>query len=305
MENEDRTNIKLSSSIYWRLLISPLSWYRCFHLLYNTKSRNQFDCIKYYSLLLIIVCLSGLWNYIHWNLTFDAGYYLRLLSSVSSSKLNISDAREQYDSLFWKTCLKTFIISVITGLMQCCNIFLSAIWRRRISDELHQLLFAFPDGYLLYHAFQSIDDLSTKLTDDIRLFTTNMGIALFGSLYFNGLIVTFTGIITFSIYVVKSTQGDTNGITICFLTFIVCVIMVTVISQKFNISTVRQSERKGQMRSYLQRIHSNAECISFYGSQLCELRYFKQLQSLLYKSNLYWSVWFSILNIPVTLLGNR
>ncbi|CAF1529538.1 unnamed protein product, partial [Adineta steineri] len=149
----------------------------------------------------MIICLSALWNYMHWALTSDAGYYLKILSLVSSSELNITDARKQYGSVIWKTCLKTFFIAVVTGLIRFCSMCLATIWRQRICDQLHHLLFRSPNGCLLYYTSQSINDLPTKLTNDIHMFTTNFSIALFGSLYFNGLIITFTAIVTFSIYV--------------------------------------------------------------------------------------------------------
>jgi ABC-type uncharacterized transport system fused permease/ATPase subunit len=161
-------------------------------------------------------------------------------------------------------------------------------------------------GCSLYETSQrSINDIPTCLTNDIRQFTTHMGLTLFGSLYYGGIINLVTVIILFSIYIVKSTSGDTNGITISIGAFGVCALFVILFSAKFNAAIAEQTTIKGRLRSFLQRLQTNAESIVFYTSQKCELRLLMNLIRLVHAINIRVSCWYGIISLPVVLLSNH
>ncbi|CAF1512112.1 unnamed protein product, partial [Didymodactylos carnosus] len=112
----------------------------------------------------------------------------------------------------------------------------------------------FNNGNLIYYtSLSSLSyDLPQRLTNEIYLFTTNLCITLFGCLLFSGTIVIITMIIVFSIWIIHVTQGDKNGILICLMIFSLCVLMIIIISQKFNHFTVQMEIAKGKLRSFLQ-----------------------------------------------------
>ncbi|CAF1344400.1 unnamed protein product [Didymodactylos carnosus] len=129
------------SSAYWRIILSPLSWYHCFILIYHTKARNRKDLLTYRSLLILQILLLTIWCYLYWMIVFDSGYYLTLLGQVSTKKLNVNDARIEYDHLIWKTCLRTLFISIVFGLINTISCSLAALWRQRLGDQMYYLLF--------------------------------------------------------------------------------------------------------------------------------------------------------------------
>ena len=162
-----------------------------------------------------------------------------------------------------------------------------------------------PNGCLLYDtAQQSSYDLPTKLTNDIRQFTSHLSISLFGSLFFSGLIAVITVTVVFSIYIVQETSGDTNGIAICFGAFAFCVLLVILISYKFNRTVVEQLKFRGKIRSFLQRLQTSAECIAFYASSRpCELVSYMKLNNVVHVWNVRAALWYAIVNIPLVLMG--
>lgn len=163
-----------------------------------------------------------------------------------------------------------------------------------------------PYGCSLYETSQqSINDIPTCLTSDIRQFTTHMGLVLFGSLYYGGIISLLTVIILFSIYIVKSTSGDTNGITISLGAFGICALFVLFLSAKFNSAIAEQTTIKGRLRAFLQRLQTNAESIVFYKSQKCELKLLMKLIQLVHIINIRVSCWYGIISLPITLLSNH
>ena len=121
---------------YWPRHISPVSWWRCFVLLYypisskkesqlnlpNSSESSRWKSWFYIVLHPILLALVGLWCYIYWMITFDAGQYLTLLSNISSNLSNVTNGREQFDQLIWRTALKTFFISVDFGLINACAV---------------------------------------------------------------------------------------------------------------------------------------------------------------------------------------
>ncbi len=128
---------------YRHLLISPLLLWRCFTLLYKTEARSQKAALFYRILIIFILIFLGTWCYMLWLVTFDLGNYLTLLSDVSSTKLTIDEGRNRFDNLFWRTIVKTIFISVSYGLIQGCNCILASIWRERLCDQFHSLLFKY------------------------------------------------------------------------------------------------------------------------------------------------------------------
>ena len=99
-----------SRIIYWHLLISPLSWWRCFTLLYKTEARSGKSSLFYRTLIIFTLIFLGTWCYMLWLVTFDLGYYLTLLSDVSSNILTVDEGRTHFDNLLWRTILKTIFI---------------------------------------------------------------------------------------------------------------------------------------------------------------------------------------------------
>jgi hypothetical protein len=132
-----------SKTVYWKLLLSPLSWWRCFSLLYNTSARSQKAALTYWILIIFMLSFLGTWCYMLWLVTFDLGYYLTLLSDVSSNISTIDEGRTRFDGLLWRTIVKTIFISISYGLIQGCNCVLAGIWRQRLCDQFHALLFKY------------------------------------------------------------------------------------------------------------------------------------------------------------------
>ena len=164
-----------------------------------------------------------------------------------------------------------------------------------------------PNGCILYEtAQQSSYDLPTQLTNDIRQFTSNLSIALFGQLYFSGLIAVSTVIVVFSIYIVHKTNGDTNGIAICYGAFVFSVMLVILISYKFNRTAIEQLKSKGRLRSFLQRLQTFAECVAFYASsRQCELLSFRKLSQIVHYWNLRAALWYSFVTFPMLFMGKH
>ncbi|CAF1368804.1 unnamed protein product, partial [Didymodactylos carnosus] len=289
---------------YWRLLISPMSWFHCFQLLYQTQSYCRRKSLIYYLTITSLLFLLASWCTLYWYINSDSGLYLTLLADVSAGRINITDAKHEFTKIFWQTSIKALFIGICFGLIMLCQTCLAAQWRQRLCDQFHRLLFtSSSNGSVLYYSsISTTDDLSTILTNDIRQFTTHMCIALFGSLYFSGFISITSSIIAFSIWIYKQTQGDYIGLVIMFGTFFICTIFITIISNKFNMITAQQSRLKGELRSFLQRIQINSESISFYTSQLVEHKYFKQFQISVHKYNLLASVWYGIVNLPLSMM---
>jgi ABC-type uncharacterized transport system fused permease/ATPase subunit len=162
-----------------------------------------------------------------------------------------------------------------------------------------------PNGCVLYETGQQPSyDLPTQLTNDIRQFTSNLSIALFGSLFYSGLLAVGSAVAIFSVYIVRKTGGDTNGIAICFSSFTFCVLLVVLISYKFNRTTVEQLKAKGKIRSFLQRLQSSAECVAFYGSaRSCELLSYLKLNNTVHLWNVRAALWYAVVNMPLVLMG--
>ena len=162
-----------------------------------------------------------------------------------------------------------------------------------------------PNGCILYEtAQQSSFDLPTHLTNDIRQFTSNLSISLFGSLFYSGLIAVGTVVVIFSIYIVQQTDGDTNGIGICFGAFAFCVFFVILISYRFNRTAVEQLKAKGKIRAFLQRLQTSAECVAFYASsKACELVSYLKLNNTADLWNRRAALWYAMVNVPLTFMG--
>jgi hypothetical protein len=126
---------------YFLLLFSPLAWIRCFNLIFiRTYARSRWAALIHYSTVLIVLLLIAVWCYLYYYLTLDGGMYLNMLSNAAANISTISDGRSQFNSLIWKTILRTFGMAILFGIIQALNIVLVAIWRQRICDLLQNLL---------------------------------------------------------------------------------------------------------------------------------------------------------------------
>ncbi|UJR27951.1 hypothetical protein I4U23_009210 [Adineta vaga] len=300
---------------YLPRLISPISWWHCFNLLYlspsdieqssrETSRSIPFKTLKYIFLHIFLLIFIGLWCYLYWMITDDAGSYLTLLTTVSANKTTIENGRYEFDQIFWRTALKTICISINFGLINGCAVNLAALWRQRLCKQFYEIIFRSPNGCLLYEtAQQSTYDLPTHLTNDIRQFTSHLSITFFGSLFFSGFIAVSSAVVIFSIYIVQKTNGDKNGIAICFGGFIFCVILLITISYRFNRTAVEQLKSKGLIRSFLQRLQTNAECVAFYASsRYCELVSYLNLNQIVHKWNVQAAIWYACVNIPLIVM---
>ncbi|CAF1301776.1 unnamed protein product [Adineta ricciae] len=290
---------------YCPRLISPISWWHCFTLLYGLSTRKE-RSFKYALLHLFLLILVGVWCFLYWMITDDAGRYLTLLTSVSGNKTDIIHGRHQFDQIFWRTAVKTIWISITFGLINACGVSLAAVWRRRLCKEFYNIIFRSPNGCILYETSQQAAyDLPTQLTNDIRQFTSHLSITFFGSLFFSGFLAVSTAVIVFSVYIVKKTNGDKNGIAICFGSFIFSVILLILVSYRFNRTAVEQLKSKGKVRSFLQRLQTNAECIAFFASsRFCELVSYLKLNDLVHKWNVQAALWYAAVNIPLILMDS-
>ena len=123
-------------------------------------------------------------------------------------------------------------------------------------------------------------------------------------MFFSGFLAVSTAVIIFSVYIVKETNGDKNGIAICFGGFIFSVILLIIVSYRFNRTAVEQLKSKGKIRSFLQRLQTNAECIAFFASsRFCELVSYLKLNDLVHKWNVQAALWYAAVNIPLILMG--
>ena len=217
------------------LLVSPLAWCRCFALVFcRTRARTRLDAVIQYAVFVSLIPLLACSCYLFYAVTADSGQYNLYLSNVASNKSSISDGRNQFDDLIWRTVLKTFFLGVIFGIIQACNMFLAAQWRQRICDRFRDFLFKSPDGCVLYETAQSDEDLPKVITNDVKQFTTNFAAVLFGSMFFPGVISVFAVIIIASVLLVITTNGDVSGILICFGAFALCVLIILPSTQMYN-----------------------------------------------------------------------
>ena len=136
-------------------LISPISWWHCFTLLYNPFSYEQqslkdilksscrisIKSFKFILIHIILLILVGVWCYLYWTITLDAGQYLNLLSDISSNATTIPDGRTKFDGFFWRTALKTLFVSIDFGLINACAVTLAAYWRRRLCKQFYKIIF--------------------------------------------------------------------------------------------------------------------------------------------------------------------
>ena len=140
---------------YWPRLISPLSWWHCFNLLYNPSfsaresttsffklpHRLSLKTLKLISLHLSLLVFVGLWCYLYYMITFDAGQYLKLLSNISSNLSNVTEGRHSFDQLVWRTALKTLFIAIDFGLINASGVVLASLWRQRLCKRFYRIIF--------------------------------------------------------------------------------------------------------------------------------------------------------------------
>jgi hypothetical protein len=193
--------------------------------------------------------------YLFYAVTADAGQYNLYLTNVASKKISMIEGRRQFDDLIWRTVLKTFFLGLIFGLIQACNLYLAAQWRQRLCDRFRELLFRSPNGCVLYETAQTYEDMSKVITNDVKQFTSNFATVLFGSMFFTGTISVFTVIIIACVFLVRATNGDASGILICFLAFIVCVLIILPTSQVYSWNLLKQvSFRYTKIKEILRNI---------------------------------------------------
>ena len=127
--------------VYFLFLVSPVSWYKCFALIFcRTRSRTSSIAALQYFILLLTIVLMTVSCYLFYALGDEAGQYNLYLSNVASNSTSMLEGRRLFDELIWRTVLKTFFLGVIFGLIQACNFFLAAQWRQRLCDRFDELL---------------------------------------------------------------------------------------------------------------------------------------------------------------------
>ncbi|CAF0979834.1 unnamed protein product [Adineta ricciae] len=288
---------------YFLLLISPITWFRCFSLIFGrTRARTPRIAFAQYFILSCVIILMVGSCYLFYAVTSDSGQYSLYLSDVAANKTSMYEGRKRFDNLIWRSVLKTFFLGTIFGLIQACNFYLAAQWRQRLCDRFHELLFESSNGCVLYETSQKNEDMPRILTSDIKQFTTNFCTVLFGSIFFAGLISVLIAITLASVFLVLAANGDATGILICYSAFVICLLLILPSTQLYNWNLLEQSKLKGILRGYVQRIKTNAECIVLYGSQRVELQYIKRLIAKIFSSMLISSISFALVNFPIQLL---
>lgn len=235
------TSEQKKSLRYFLLLISPLTWFKCFALVfYRTRARTCLTAFIQYTIFIIEVFLMSGSCYLFYAVTADSGQYNLYLSNVASKNISMIEGRQLFDDLIWRTVLKTFFLGVIFGLIQVCNLYLAAQWRQRLCDRFRELLFRSPNGCVLYETAQTDEDISKIMTNDIKQFTSSFATVLFGSMFFTGTISVFTVIIIACIFLVSAVNEDASGILICFSAFIICVLIILPTTQLYNRNLIKQ-----------------------------------------------------------------
>lgn len=226
---------------YFLLLISPLTWFKCFALIfYRTQARTRFLAFIQYTIFIIEIFLMIGSCYLFYAVTADSGQYNLYLSNVASKNISMIEGRQLFDDLIWRTVLKTFFLGVIFGLIQLCNLYLASQWRQRLCDRFRKLLFQSSNGYVLYETAQTDEDIPKVMTNDIKQFTSNFATVLFGSMFFSGTISVFAVIIIACIFLVLAADGDASGILICFTAFIICILILLPMTQLYNWNLMKQ-----------------------------------------------------------------
>ena len=235
------TSIPKKTRQYYLLLISPVAWFRCFALIFSrTRARTRSIALLQYLILTILIFLMIGSCYLFYAVTADSGQYNLFLSNVASNATSMAEGRQQFNQLIWRSVLKTFFLGVIFGLIQACNLFLAAQWRQRLCDRFRELLLMSPNGCVLYETAQIDEDMSKTIANDVKQFTSNFATVLFGSMFFAGVISVFSVIIIACVFLVLASGGDASGILICFLAFIVCVLIILPSTQLYNWNLVIQ-----------------------------------------------------------------
>ncbi len=235
------TSKQKKSSSYFLLIVSPLIWFKCFALIFcRTQARTRSIAFIQYTIFILVVLLMAASCYLFYAVTADAGQYNLYLSNVASKNISIIEGRRQFDDLIWRTVLKTFFLGLIFGLIQACNLYLAAQWRQRLCDRFQELLFRSPNGCVLYETAQTDEDISKVITNDVKQFTSNFATVLFGSMFFTGTISVFTVIIIACVFLVRAANGDASGILICFVAFIICVLIILPTTQLYNWNLMKQ-----------------------------------------------------------------
>ena len=226
---------------YFLLLISPITWFKCFALIfYRTRARTRSIAFIQYLILSCVVFLMAGSCYLFYAVTVDAGLYNLYLSNVASNKTSMMQGRQQFNDLIWRTVLKTFFLGLIFGLIQACNLYLAAQWRQRLCDRFRELLLRSPNGCVLYETVQTDIDMSKVITNDVKQFTSNFCTMLFGSMFFTGVISVFTVIIIASVFLVRAANGDASGVLICFSAFFICLLIILPGTQLYNWNLMKQ-----------------------------------------------------------------
>ena len=227
--------------VYFLFLVSPVSWYRCFALIFGrTRCRTPSIALLQYVILLLTIVLMSVSCYLFYTLGDEAGQYNLYLSNVASNNTSMIEGRRLFNELIWRTVLKTFFLGVTFALIQACNFFLAAQWRQRLCDRFHELLLRCPNGCVLYDMSQTDEDIPKVITNDVKQFTSNFASVLFGSIFFMSIISTFALIVTVCVLLVRMTNGDASGILTCFVAFIFCVLIVLPSTQLYNRNLVSQ-----------------------------------------------------------------
>jgi ABC-type uncharacterized transport system fused permease/ATPase subunit len=237
---------------YFLLLISPVTWLKCFALIFcRTRARTRSIGIRQYFVLLFTLVLMTVSCYLSYVLADDGGQYNLYLSNVASNMTSMIEGKRLFDELIWRTVLKTFFLGIVFGLIQACNFFLAAQWRQRLCDRFHELLLQSPNGCVLYDMAQTNENIYQVITNDVKQFTSNFASVLFGCMFFKSIISMFALIVTACIFIVRVTDGDLSGILICFVAFIFCILITLPSAHLYNWNLVAQVRSNSFENNYL------------------------------------------------------
>jgi hypothetical protein len=279
------------------ILVSLVAWFRCLYLLWQAPHASARERLVHGVLLLLVIGMVGVWCWLYWEITFDAGSYYVLLGGLSGATDDeLRAARNQLSTLLWQTALKIFFFGFTYGIVVGGGYALAAIWKRNLIRQFLALRFdseATPPGCLLYSTAEQLKCPSkiaagsgfstasfsargqehmagsTGLCKAIDNFVLRFSEVLFGKQFFFGALSMICMIITFAVYVWQQT-GDTNGILFCFVMFMFCMLLEVFASWPFQRATVLWHVARARLQRQLESLTSHAEAIALYGSERYE-----------------------------------
>lgn len=305
---------------YAALLVSPVTWWQCLSLVYwaipeKTEYRLYWLCLSLSQLGLI--CL---WCWLYYTLAFDSGQYFTLMGNVadstddSTTREIVAESKRDFNMAIRYTITYLVCISFTYALILAMGGIIAAELRDQLVQRFHKLQFH-EDPFVFYNTATGnaglhfdgklvrISSLPDRIAVDVSVFANNLTSALYGGLFFYGALEMFPMIAYFADYIVRQ-SGETSGIIFCFVGFTFCILLTWIVSAFYSQYTVASNKAKSDVRKFIQRLLTFAECIGFYNSaESCEWDTFYRLIIRLEVSSSKLAYCYPWVNFPIGLLG--